>query len=64
MPAREGGGAYREILLNRPRALNALNCSMARTILANLRSAAEDPTIAMVVIEGESDHLLGDLSSH
>ena len=60
----EGGGAYREVLLNRPRALNALNCSMARVILANLRSAADDPNIAMVVIEGKCGLVCGGCPSY
>ena len=50
----EEGRAYRQILLNRPRALNALNHSMAGLILAHLRTAASDPTVAMVIIEGRS----------
>ena len=53
MSAGEGGGAYREILLNRPKALNALNLSMAQKILSHLQSAAADPSVAMVVMEGE-----------
>ena len=50
--SKEKGGAYREILLNRPKALNALNHSMARLILSHLQTAASDPSVAMVVMEG------------
>ena len=52
VPSREGGGAYREILLNRPRALNALNINMARLAFSHLKSAAVDPSVAMVIMEG------------
>ena len=50
--SKEGGGVYREILLNRRKALNALNWSMACLILDHLRAAADDPNVPMVVIEG------------
>ena len=50
----EGGVAYREVLLNRPRALNALNLNMIHLILPQMKVAAEDPSVAMVVMEGRS----------
>ena len=52
MSSKERGGIYREILLNRLKALNALNWSMARLILDQLKAAADDPSVPMVVIEG------------
>ena len=56
--SKEGGGTYREILLNRPKALNALNWSMACQIFDHLKTAAEDSSVPMVVIEGGYDPLL------
>ena len=54
MSSGEGGVAYREVLLNRPRALNTLNLDMMRLILPQMKVAAEDPSVAMVVMEGRS----------
>ena len=48
-------GAYRLVLLNRPRALNALNLNMIRLVLPQLRAAEEDPRLAMVVMEGAGE---------
>ena len=48
-------GAYRLVLLNRPRALNALNLNMIRLILPQLRAAEEDSRLAMVVMEGAGE---------
>ena len=53
MASKEGSGAYRQILLNRPKALNALNCDMACLIASHLKTAASDPSVAMVIIEGK-----------
>lgn len=41
-------------MLNRPRALNALNYNMTRLISSHLKTVATDPNIPMVVIEGRS----------
>lgn len=48
-------GAYRLIVLNRPKALNALNLNMIRLTLPELRAAVEDPSLAAVVMEGAGD---------
>jgi enoyl-CoA hydratase len=48
-------GALGRILLNRPKALNALTLNMVRLIDAQLRVWAEDPSVKAVVIEGAGD---------
>lgn len=45
-------GALGHILLNRPKALNALSLEMVETITASLTRFANDPTIAAVLISG------------
>ncbi|MHB2165999.1 enoyl-CoA hydratase/isomerase family protein [Alsobacter sp. R-9] len=48
-------GAAGHILLNRPKALNALTHGMVRTIHAALDAWADDPAIRCVVVEGAGD---------
>ncbi len=48
-------GRVGRILLNRPRALNALDLSMIRACAAILESWREDPHVDAVVIEGAGD---------
>ena len=52
--ARRDGRAGR-ILLNRPRALNALDLPMIRAIAAALEAWRDDPAIHLIVIEGAGD---------
>ena len=48
-------GAFRLIVLNRPKALNALNLNMIRLTLPELRAAVADPCLAAVVMEGAGE---------
>lgn len=48
-------GAIGHILLNRPKALNALDLPMVDAITAKLRAWETDPTVAVVVIEGAGE---------
>jgi enoyl-CoA hydratase len=48
-------GRVGRILLNRPRALNALNLSMIRACAAALEAWRDDPHVHAVVIEGAGD---------
>ena len=52
--ARRDGRAGR-ILLNRPRALNALDLEMIRTLTRVLTEWHDDPHVHVVVIEGAGD---------
>ena len=55
---KEAAGGYREVMLNRPKALNALNLNMIRLIQPQMKAAASDPSVAMVVMEGEALYYL------
>ncbi len=48
----ERQGAAGRILLNRPKALNALTHAMVRTIHAALDAWADDPAVHVVIVEG------------
>jgi enoyl-CoA hydratase len=48
-------GALGRILLNRPKALNALTLKMVRLMDAQLRSWARDPSIKAILIEGAGE---------
>ena len=52
--ARRDGRAGR-LLLNRPKALNALDLPMIRALAAGLAAWRDDPTIHLVLIEGAGD---------
>ncbi len=62
---RKDGRALR-ITLNRPKALNALTLGMVRAIWTALLAAKDDPTVALVLLEGAGDRALcagGDVLS-
>ncbi|HEV7264342.1 MAG TPA: enoyl-CoA hydratase/isomerase family protein [Falsiroseomonas sp.] len=48
-------GAAGTILMNRPRALNALDMAMIEGITAALRAFRDDPAVRLVVLEGAGD---------
>ena len=48
-------GAARTILLNRPRALNALDLAMVRTIKPQLREWDADPAVGVLLMRGAGD---------
>jgi enoyl-CoA hydratase len=59
-------GALARIVLNRPKALNALTHAMIRSIAAALTEWADDPTVQTVLLTGSGDRALcagGDIVS-
>jgi enoyl-CoA hydratase len=48
-------GRIGRITLNRPEAINALDLPVIRTVTAALREWADDPEIAVVLIDGAGD---------
>lgn len=51
----DGDGVLGRILLNRPRALNALTTDMVRSLSAQLEAWADDEAVSAVTIEGAGD---------
>ena len=51
----ERRGAVVHVILNRPRALNALTHDMCRRLLEGLHDWQDDPSVGAVVIEGEGE---------
>src|SRR5882762_1254623 len=63
LESRDGGILF--LTMNRPAALNALDPSLARALRRSIAAAAEDPSVAVLVLRGSGRAFCagGDISS-